>query len=65
MTITEDDGGKRNRKAEAEQKYDVGFVVVFVVRGIPVGSTGALQTFRYVPVKEISVRLMGQTTPRT
>jgi len=59
LTITEHDGGERNRKAEAEQKHDIGFVVVFVVSRIPVRSTRALQTFRDVPVKQISVRLMG------
>lgn len=45
LTVAEHNGEKGNSKAEAEKEYHVGFIVVFVVCGVPVWSTGALKAF--------------------
>lgn len=52
MGVTEQDGKKRDSEAKAEEKHHVGFVVVLVVGGVPVRSTGALQPLWDVPVKD-------------
>lgn len=49
LSIAEDNGGEGNRKAEAKEEHHIGFVVVFVVCGVPVWTTGALQAFWDIP----------------
>lgn len=58
LTIAEDNGGEWNSKAEAEEKDHVGFIVVFIVCGVPVWTTGALQAFWDVPGGIITRALM-------
>lgn len=57
LTIAENDGGEGNSKAEGEEEHHIGFVVVLVVGGVPVGSTGALQTFWDISGRSSSLRL--------
>lgn len=49
LAITEDNGGKGNSKAKAEKEHHIGFIVVFVVCGVPVWTTGALQALWDIP----------------
>lgn len=57
LSVAEDNGGKGNGEAEAEQEHHIGFIVVFVVCGVPVGTTGALQAFGDVPREIIASTL--------
>lgn len=49
LSIAEDNGGEGNSKAEAKKEHHIGFVVVFVVCGVPVWTRGALLAFWDIP----------------
>lgn len=49
LGVAEDNGGKGNSKAEAKEEHHIAFIIVFVVCGVPIWTTGALKAFWDVP----------------
>ena len=49
LWVAENDGGERDREAEAEEEHHIALIVKLVVSCVPVRSTGALHALRDIP----------------